>query len=165
MTEEQCEKFAYAYSKQKSGLIPLPSGNMIDHFDISYVGSINEAPPVEDKNYIPAGQKALPAPAHEDIGYLQILTNGEVPTGSKEFKINVKKMWFEHVKRRPMLNKLAKEKREAAWSHHVSRFSPEEQAIMQMPRGYLEPDYSKEESKIINTPIEILMETFDKTLT
>lgn len=68
-----------------------------------------------------------------------LLGSGEVKKDikySKNVRMKLKKIWFEHVKRRPVIDKLAKR-------------------VMK---------YSMEEYRIFNTPIEILMSDFEKTL-
>ena len=137
VTEEQCEKFADAYAEGKIKLLPLPSGALVAASDIRYIGKQKDAPAVVDKSYAP------PEPPQQEIGYLpvaELFLNGKV-TGvfdeSKKIKMMAKKIWYEHTKRTPMLNKI-----------HKLNYG----------------EFTAKEQRIINTPLDQLMEEFEKSL-
>ncbi len=160
LTESQCQKFADAYVDPDNKSIPLPSGNLITSSDVRYVGSKKDMPYVENKNYIPPGQMSIESP-HENIGYLM---EGEAPKMPKDFRLKLKKIWFEHVKNRPSINEMAKKRRLEIWQNSLRHLSPSERMKARMPRFLLEPEYSSEELRIMSTPIDQLMEDFTKTL-
>jgi len=161
LTEDQCEKVANALVHSDSKFITMPSKNIIAINDIKYCGHMNEAPIVKNENFVPAEQKRLESP-QQDIGYLpmaEFIKTGEIKTGSEEYRLKMKKIWLEHVKRRPAINTTMKDKRLEAWQQHLSRYTLEEQKIMRMPNGYMEPEYNENEMHIINTPMEELLKT------
>ena len=93
-----------------------------------------------------------------NINYL--LNTGDAPSYSKQLRLKMKKIWFEHVKRRPEINYVMQPEREAIWERQKKLIGNQ---FLQKPPGF-EPTYTKEEQTIIDTPIDQLMRNYEKDL-
>lgn len=92
----------------------------------------------------------------------KFIQTGEIfRANSKEAKMFAKRMWYDHVKRRPEIDKMKRKERLIYWLIHKNRVGD---SMLAQPPFLLEPPRSKEELKIIETPIEKLMEDYEKTL-
>lgn len=133
VTESQHKQMWEVVTKTEQKFLAIPGGSLIAIADVKFLGEREKAPRAQDGG-IPAEQegKFLPPP---DLGAL--IMRGETPVGSpKGFRLMAKRIWFEHVKRRPAINK------------KLGR-------VMR---------YSLEEERIIKTPIEVLLADYEKTL-
>jgi len=86
----------------------------------------------------------------------------ETPEEAEYLQFKLRKFWYEHVKRRPMIDKLAEERRKQIWNIAQMRLSPSERR--DSPVQGFSPRYSSQELYIINTPIDKLMEDYQKSL-
>lgn len=80
----------------------------------------------------------------------------------KYLKYKLRKIWYEHVKRRPSIDKMVAEKSKKMWDISQQKLPPIERRD-QPTLGFL-PEYSPLEQYIFSTPIEKLMEDYQKTL-
>lgn len=82
---------------------------------------------------------------------------------SKYVRLTLAKIYFEHVKRRPMLNKFNQERRKEIWLKQQMG-KPISERRDQPVFGF-DHTFTPEEKHIIDTPLETLMEEYEKSLT
>lgn len=170
MNEAQCEKFANAYANPKNTSIPLPSGNLLARGDVRYIGALNEAPQPKVRHYVPAEQiKLATVEGATDkimIDSAVLALSGELAHDApKSIKLRMKRIWFEHVKRRPVIDKIKLEERVSRrkeWQKKANLDSNDPRNYE--PKNLRNPQYSHEEVRIINTPIEKLMAEYEASL-
>jgi hypothetical protein len=83
---------------------------------------------------------------------------------SKAIRIKLKLIWYEHVKRRPALIQKWKplwDKGRESWLANAKLGLLDSRK--NTPSGFY-PVISQEEQQIIDTPLDVLMEEFEKTL-
>ena len=92
------------------------------------------------------------------------LLTGQVEkiTPDKTLRLKYKRMYYEHVKRRPMVNELELPRRTAAWQQQQSRLPRDQQR--ERPMLGFDPGYDEQEKYIIATPLEVLMEEYGKSI-
>ena len=132
ITESQHKQMWEVVTKTEQKFLALPGMSLIAIADVKFLGEREKAPRTPDSG-IPAEQEAkfLPPP---DLGTL--LLTGNCPDESpRSFRLMAKRTWFEHVKRRPAINKKL---------GRVMRYSQEEERIIRTPIDVLLADYAKE---------------------
>lgn len=98
----------------------------------------------------------------EDV--LSFLQGKALTSYNKPTKLLMRRVWLEHIKRRPELIK----KHSAEWTKRWSEWKtaanlPSTDSLNRTPTGLM-PAISKGEQKIINTPLGELMTEFEKTI-
>lgn len=91
------------------------------------------------------------------VGYL---TSGKIDNPDKKVILKMKRIWFEHIKRMPEIDKKMESLRKQAHEHWRRITGISKLDSRYKYPVFLTPPYTKEELKIINTPIEKLMEEF-----
>jgi len=141
LTKDQFLHLDKQVTKTESKFLKFSDGRSVAISDIRYMGPKNSAPALNIKG-AKAGEEgrlwnALERPQHKDTLIANLYLQGETPKdGGKKLRQAFKKIWFEHIKRRPEIDK------------RIGR----------------SVRYTEEEHRIINTPLEELMEAFEKTL-
>ncbi len=86
----------------------------------------------------------------------------QMKTDRKYFRYKLQKQYYMHVKSRPMIDKMMLPKRKKIWDTSQMAFPKEQRKPS--PKSGFHAKYTFEELRIINTPIDELMQSFEKTL-
>jgi hypothetical protein len=99
--------------------------------DIRFLGKSQDAPFVQDKNFVPAGQKQVETP-REDLGFGNFLLIGNTEklfvdsANRDEVMLKMKNIWQEHLQRRPAIDTASEGERKKIWDARQKTLPPSE---------------------------------------